>query len=272
VSTRGISLAAAWVLALAGSLQAQVLVNLDFETAGAFSNNFRFTFNSANSTTAQSSNGASNDYVTTTSGAVTDNEIFVYDTTPADGTVKSTFSGAVSIEADIRAASTGSSFGFFIINPASEGSSVHYLALFNWDVTGSNDRMRLFTGNPINSTTVGTSAYDSGATSTVNSGLDVGGSFGHMTLTYRADTTTPTRAVFNLTVGTMTTGDILLGAGTYLSSGFEVGIRSFDSNSGAGSTDFDNFSITQVPEPSTAGLLLLSAAVAGLACKMRRRT
>lgn len=240
-------------------LTAQVLVSEDFETASAFSNNFRFTFNSSTTATTQTSNGAGNDYVRTTVSLNTDNEIFVYDTTPADGTVKNTFSGAVSIGASIRGGTAGASFGIFIINPTNEGGSVHQLMLFNWDVSGVNDRMRLFNNTAINGSTVPSPSFDSGTT--VNSGANAGDtSFAQMTLTYRADTVDASRAVFNLTVGTMSSGDVLLGAGSYLSN-FEIGLRSYDPTTAAGATDFDNFTVTQIPEPSTYVLLGLGLGV-----------
>lgn len=229
----------------AANLSAQTLVSLDFDTPGQFSNNFRFTYDSPLATTVQTSN-----YVSTTATAFASQaEVFVYDTTPSDSSTKNTFgsSQGITISAGIRAGTAASSFGFVIINPANEAGTVQQLALFNWDISGVNDQLRIFTGSQI---VGGSTAGSVAAATTGDSGASVGASsFTPISLTYRPDTVDPTRAVFNLTVGTLSTGNITLAAGTYMPN-FEVGIRSFDGGTGPGSTDFDNFTISQVPEPS----------------------
>lgn len=242
-------LVAAFVPASPGT--AQVLVSLDFETAGDVANNFRaLSVNNASFT--QTSNGVANDSMSVTSTGVSGLRSFIYDTTPANATVQNTFSGSVLIEGDIDTTGSTTSFGIYLLNPAGEATGNQLLSLFNWDSSGTNDLLRLFKTSSVTSGSASGQHYTSG---NVNAGTNVADGFTHYALSYRADTVDSTQAVLNLTVGSFSTGDIFMGTGTYFST-YEIGFR-FSPN-GSGQTVFlDNFSVTQIPEPSTVTLAVL---------------
>jgi hypothetical protein len=256
-----------------------VLESLDFETALDFTNNFRFTSNPVASTQTQTSNGAANDYVATLSAAGSVNaRTAIFDKGVQGIANQNLFAPTVptlgiKVTADIRAASAGSSFGVFIVNPVEGTANTHPLALFSWDTSGLNDRLRLFSVAQISGNGVGTAVLDNGLS---NSGLAVGDTaFAPMSLIYKQSISDPTAAIFNFTVGSITTGDISLGANTYLPS-FEIGFRTTDGNSVSispsvtNTTDFDNLQIIDlVPEPSTYALCAIGF---GIVLFIRRKS
>jgi hypothetical protein len=266
----GLVIASALLSVIPAANSQTVLTSIDFETAGDFTNNFRFTSNPSASTQTQTSNGVANDYVATFSSAGSVNaRTAVFDSGLQGIANQNLFSplssAGIKISLDIRASSAGSSFGIFIVNPTEGTANTHPLALFSWDTSAANDRFRLFGVAQISGNGVGTAIYDS---ATSNSGSAVGdNTFVSATLIYRQDLLDLTKPIYNFTVGSVSTGDIAGATGTYLSS-FEVGVRSTDGNSTAvapsttNTTDFDNFVVTDltvVPEPSTwlgAGLIL----------------
>lgn len=231
----------------------------DFNTPGSFGENFRNINTDATAAPVTQSGG----FVSTISAGTTVNaSVYTYDTTPTDGTVRSTFSGGSTVSFNIRATTADSSFGVYIINAAT--GTVGALALFNFDVggTAANDTLRLWTGG--NPTTAGTGAQF-GGTVTGNSGLNAGGAFGSFVLSYTQGAAGV--AVLNLTVGGITTGSVTLGAGTFYAN-YEIGIRAYDRTAGdAGGVDYDDFNVTPIPEPSALAL----AAIAGIGFFRRRR-
>jgi hypothetical protein len=235
------------------------LVSLDFESAGQFAGNFRATFNPPETATSQDGGHVSTNAISLSSGT-TLSEAFIYDTTPADATVQSTFMGPVTISFDMRSAAAGASFGVYIINPGeASGVAGHRLALFNMG-TGATDRFRMFTTSSITNANVGTGVYDSGATLNV---VEPGSTFVRASLTYSEGANSS--AVFNYTINGVSSGDINLGNNTYIPN-FEIGLRLYDGVVGGATADIDNFEI--VPEPSSSAMFGL---VAAGALVLRRR-
>lgn len=237
----------------------------DFNQGTELASMFRQTYNEVNTTTT-----AVDGLVRATSGDGLGGgtggsaEVYIYDTTPADGTVKSTFSGPLSVSFDIRAAQAGSSLGIFLIDPNSESSSTQFLGLFNMD-DGSVDRVRLFAGASVTSVGVGTAVTDSNITG--NAGVNAGtGNFATMTLTYTQGANNA--AVLQLTVGGLTTGAIPLANNSWRPE-VEIGFRIYDSSIAVGGMEIDNFTVTPIPEPSAS--LLGMAGILGISSKRRRR-
>jgi len=245
-----LALTALATLTLPSTGQSQVVANVDFETSTDVANHFR-AMSANNAAFGQTSNGAANDYMTVTSSGASGLRSFIYDTTPASSAVQNTFSGTATIEGDIDTTGSSTSFGVYILNPSAESTANQFLALFNWDNSGTSDLLRFFKTSSVSTGSASGQQYTSG---NVNAGVNVTDSFAHYSLTYKADTTDSTQAVLNLTVGSFSTGDVLMGTGTYFST-YEVGLR-FSPNTSGQSVYLDNFTITQVPEPSTLGMIL----------------
>ncbi len=248
------------ILMTAAVSQAAILV--DFNTAGDLAGNFRQTYNPTETDTVQvMPAGYVSTSATSLSSGSTLSESFIYDTTPANGTVKNTFTGPVTISMDIRAAQS-SSFGIYIVDPSeTNGGATHRLALFNFDNSGTSDQIRIFSTSSISNAQVGTAVYNNNTTNIAS----LGSQFVSASLTYRESSLGSGHAIMNFTVNGVSSGDVDLGAGTYLSS-FEVGVRLYDSSTGAGAADMDNFAI--VPEPSTMALASLGLVFLGV---LRRR-
>ncbi len=247
---QSVRLPAALAAALIGfpSVAGAALVNINFDTVGDFTNNFRQQVDSSGITTAQGST-----FVTTTNVSGSAQESFIYDTT-AGSAVKDTFSGPVTISMDLRFAQAESSFGFYLIDPSETAGTGgnHLLAFFNVDATGTTDRLRLYKGTSFTNHELGTQV---GTTLNASAGFNAGATtFSTATLTYREGDTG--HAIMNFTVGSLTSGDVDMGAGTYLSN-FEVGIRTYDASTTAGGLDFDNFVV--IPEPSSLALIGLAS-------------
>ncbi len=241
-------------------------VNLDFETEGQFSSNFRLledegTTGSGAPTATQSDNGIANDYLRITGGSGGSRYTTVYDTTPANATVRDTFAAGVTIELDARLSRSGQSIGIYLIDGDAAAENSAYLALFNVDQSGSNDLIRFSSNaNPSSSTSTNTGTLTgdiSGNSGYNNSATD----FVHLTLTYNIDD--QNRPVLDLRVG----DDDFGGSITFETAAFStVGIGFRASTSGQFTLDLDNIRITPVPEP--ASIALLAGAAAGL---LRRR-
>jgi len=243
---------------------AQGALITDFNLGTEFGALFRQTYNETNTTTV-TANGAvkatsGDDAGGGTGGSA---EVFIYDTTPENGTVKSTFSGPLSVSFDIRAAQAGSSLGIYLINPASESSATQYLALFNMD-DGAVDRVRLFNAASVTSVNVG--SVVAGSNITGNAGVNAGtGNFAKATLTYTQGANNS--AVLQYTVGSLTTGEISLGDNTWRPE-VEIGFRIYDSSTAAGGMEIDNFDVTLIPEPSASVLGMVG--LAGVLVRRRR--
>ena len=223
---------------------------LDFETPGQYDANFREVFTGGEM--GQTSNGVANDFVTKLFPSGTANAtVAILDSTPADGTVKTTFTGGFTVTFDFRAGDASSSIGIYAVDPTNETSG--FLALFNIDDSGAtppgSDRIRIFSGSNPTTSAAGTAA----ATFTGTAGIDAGSAFTPVTVTYSVVGTTPT---MSMNVGTLF-GSQTFAPGTAIASP-EIALRVFDATSGnANSTDVDNFNA--VPEPGSAGLLGMGA-------------
>lgn len=242
---------------------------LDFETPGQLTGNFRMLSNAGTSGNtglyqlAQSANGTANDYLTayyasTGGGAAS----FVYDTTPAESAVKTTFNVPVGSTLTVTMGAVfhkpGSSLGVYFINPANEGAG--YLALFNADASGSNDNFRFANGAAPNTAGAGAlSANNYQATSVAVLGAADYSTFSNVTATYSVLTSNSYRM-------TLRAGSTLVSSATYTGTPLTnvgVGLRVYSEQAYLA---VDNFSAA-VPEPAAVSVL----GIAGLAALRRKR-
>lgn len=250
------------------SVAAHAQVSLDFETAGQVSGNFR-NLGPAGTNNSQSSNSTANDYlINDISGGSTNAAVLLYDTTPGDTTsgTQSTFSvsSPLKVEFDFRASTAGSSVG--IIFADSTNASNNMLALFNIDNTGTTDLLRVFKDGTVNTSSV-TAGTESGTGSTGSSGVDIGSSFGHFSVTLTVVGTTPT---LDIQVGSQTFSRTSV-TGDFDWANTTVILRLYDAGNSSSTPNIwvDNFTIGAIPEPSTYAVAS-GAAVLGLAFFRRR--
>jgi hypothetical protein len=253
------------VLAVGTSARA---ATLDFETAGQFSNNFRKI--SGPGTGTQTGPTAGNDYVSLTAPS---NFVAVYDTTPADGTVKNVFSVApgspVSLTADLTftgSSSPSSSFGVYFVDPTNEGNG--YLALLNYDSTGAgtSELVRLATGvNPQTNGAAGLVAGSPSLGNVITSGVPATATF-----TYAIDASN--HPVLSVTVGSVTSSATFDTITSPLTS-VELAIRnSAQGTTGSGfENDFDNVVLPDAAVPEPTSLAAIGLGVGGLVSRRRRR-
>ena len=231
------------------------LVDINFNGGTEFAANFRDTSTLPfTGHTTQGNGYVSADHTQTVAGNHYQDTV-IYDTTPANASQQSLFSGDVTIFLDVRAAQAGSSIGFFIINPSETGGQ--QLFFFNWDTAGGpNELFRLTTDTNLTEPSINTTVYNQQA----DAGLTAGsGLFTTISLRYWEGA--PGEAFMNFTAGSFNSGDVSLGAGTYLPT-FEIGIRAYDGVDGSGAgeiggVDYDNFRV--IPEPGATILLAVSA-------------
>jgi len=255
------------------ALRAQVL--FDFETSGQWTGNFRKITTaslSANLSVAQTSNGASNDYVThENKTGSSSTPAFLYDSTPADTTsaTDSVFStaGDITVSLDFRAAAATSSIGIYFADPSNYNNNL--LCLFTLDASSTTDTFRAWrdgtvaAGSASPGTQVGSTANF--ATSVASAGSPT---FTSLAFKLSVSGSTPT---LSLTSGSQTSSQVFSsGDFDFLGSNAVVMVRMNDGNINSTSAfDFDNFQIQAVPEPSA--WLLLSAGLALLVILERRR-
>jgi hypothetical protein len=243
------------LLGIGGAARADVMTNVvfDFETPGQFAGNYRKIF--GNGTPVQTGPTVDNDYVTQTG---TTNFTSLYDTTPADGTEKTTVTltlgSSVSFSADLRFATATSSFGVVVVDANNEGAG--YLALLNIDQTGTDELIR-FSSNAVPNTG-GAGTLVTGAT---GDGTALG-QFSNVVFTYGIDANN--HPVLSITAGSLGATHTFDTITTPLTN-VQLGVRS--SSQTVGQNDFDNVGIV-VPEPLTGGLL----ACGGLVLLRRRRS
>lgn len=231
------------------------LVDINFNGGTEFADNFRDTsFRPFVGHTTQANGYVSADH-TVTEAALHYQDTVIYDTTPADSVQQNLFSGDVSIFLDVRAAQAGSSIGFTIINPSETGGQQTFF--FNWDTdSGPNELFRVTTDTNLTEPGINTTVYSQQS----DSGL-LAGSGLFTTISLRYWEGSPGVAFMNFTAGSFNSGDVSLGAGSYLPS-FQIGIRAYDGVDGSavgqiGGVDYDNFRV--IPEPGSAILLAVSA-------------
>jgi hypothetical protein len=240
---------------------ARAAVTVDFESPTAFTDNFRKLAGTA--TPVMSANGADNDFLSINPATTL---MPAYDTTPADGAVKNTFAvapgAALGVSADVRFATTNSSLGVYITDPADETKG--YLAIFNVNApsVSGNDQIRFASnGNPA---TGGAGTLVNGKSD--GNALDLA-TWGTVNVTYAIDANN--HPVLSIGVGAYTDSVTFTDISTPLTN-VEVVFR-LAAQAGSGTYDFDNVTITPAaaPEPASAALLGL-AALPALARRRRR--
>ncbi|WP_157895414.1 PEP-CTERM sorting domain-containing protein [Verrucomicrobium sp. GAS474] len=269
----------AWMLGLGISTAGAqtTFYSLDFQGGTTdYTGNFRALY-----TTAQTN--ALNYPVTASGGAgnlslriatsYSGNGSVVFDTTPADSSVKNTFSTSAGLDVHFQVSLGGTgassanspSIGVLFINPTTETSS--QMALVNFD-SDTSDRIRFFGGNPNGSNSGAdaqggtTTTGDGGASYTTNSITNVDVKYA----------ISGTSALLTMTVGSLTS-TYTFASGTSLSN-VEIGLRLYDAVNGTAYATIDNFtisSIAAIPEPSTTALMILGVLLlAGLAYRRKQ--
>lgn len=246
---------------LGSSIKSAAIGPIDFETAGDLTGNFRLYGNVSD--VSQTGPTAGNDFVVYQHNSIMPlGHAGVYDITPGDGSAtQSTFSGNLRVEFDLSASQRNPRFGVWLIDPTPGNASRNLLAWFGMDVISTRDIIRFFkngdavSGNPpsmgINAGPGSGGPADSG----VDVSLDTAHTWSHLTLNYWVDSLgVPT---ISLSVGTLTAVSSYE-ASDALPANVEVAFYLLD-QSGDGNAKLDNFSITQVPEPSAMMFLLLGA-------------
>ena len=228
-------------------------VMLDFESAGQYAGNFRKIAGTGNP--AQTGPTPDNDYVSM-AGTVT--ATTVYDTTPANATEKSVFTvspgSPLTISADARFATATSSFGIYIVDATNEAAG--YLALLNFNQSGSNELIR-FSGNAVpNTGGAGTLVTPAGGSADVINANE----FSNILFGYSIDANN--HPVLSVTAGSLSSSHTFDTITSPLTN-VQVAIRS--SPQTVGQNDFDNVTITGVPEAASLWVL------AGGALAVRRR-
>lgn len=247
---------------LGSSIKSAALGPIDFETAGTLTGNFRLYANVTN--VSQTGPAAGNDYVLyqhDINSLIPTGHVGVYDTTPGDGsTTQSTFSGPLRVEFDLSASPRGYRFGVWFIDPTPGNANRNLLAWFGLDVLSTRDIIRFFkhgdavSGNPPFMGSSGGIGSGTPAESGADISPDTALTWSHLTVDYWVDSGVPT---ISLTVGSLTAVSTYEAADA-LPANVEVAFYLHDP-AFEGSAKLDNFSITQIPEPSAMMLLILGA-------------
>lgn len=263
-------LAASALAASLGLAASASAVTIDFNSDGAFANNFH-AYPVFNGVYAQSS--ATGNLTWTTAGGQTG--AFVYDTNgSAAGGVTNFIPGvgnSVSVAFDFSTSVNNSSVGVYF----GGARNAEKFALFNINNTSAtNDQLRIFSVSDWNTSTPATNGTT--ANPSANQSLSTGG----------WTTNTTYRALFTMTYTSATTADVVFtisgtsispfsvsASGVSVSSTLnEIGFRTGMGNAG-GVITLDNISITTsaVPEPSAAAALGGLAALGFAALRRRAR-
>lgn len=245
---------------LGSSIKSAAIGPIDFETAGDLTGNFRLYGNVPD--VSHTGPAAGNDYVVYQHNSIVPpGHVGLFDTTPGDGSAtQNTFSGNLRVEFDLSASERNSRFGVWFIDPTPGNANRNLLAWFGMDVLPTRDIIRFFkNGDPISGNPPSFGVFMGGTSPTVQSGADVSPdttmTWSRLTVDYWVDSLgVPTIA---LTVGTLTAVSSYE-ASDALPANVEVAFYLLD-QPGDGSAKLDNFSITQVPEPSALMLLFLGA-------------
>ena len=210
--------------------------------------------------------------------------IGAFDTTPSDSTpaTQDTFAGAIKIHIDISAANANASFGIFLFDAttATSPGTNNILALLNLDssVVSPNTEQIRFWHDTITSGTAVTNQYITGISGTNGSfssnswvstaatqDFDISAPFQFLSLDFTYDPTAGTLLVatpnFSATLA-------IPGADIITNPGIALRINDPGTVGDTGTQKFDNFTVTNVPEPTAATLLLAGL---GLGARRRRR-
>ncbi len=255
----------------------------DFETANQFSDSFH-TLASVNSpTTAQTSNGAANDYLRMAqrpSGNFQVTSAFAYNTSATKTLANSdTFGGAFTVDFKVSSNTPGGSgFGLFLFDPTSSNGSNNLYAWVQFNQSSENDRIRIARDASPTSTGNGTT-YTTGLTGTNAGFLDASGYhqvnafsstsnsspvFTNGSITYTPGTGDTTTLAFTLGAATVTA----VIPDTDVISNPAIAFRLNTYGNGTAEWRLDDIAFPNaVPEPASMGLL----ALAGTALLARRR-
>lgn len=249
------------VSGIAPIVNAQVLVNLDFQSASSFTNNFRV----VNGTGfAQQFDASGNGYIKGSNGTGT----YIYD---ANGATAGVSSFAVSQSQPLTisfkpSSQSNGSIGVYIIN---SGTDTAYLALLNYNFSGSNDQLRfanaVVTGP--SSSAAGTLVTGSHPNNTNFIANEPEGDAQTIPFASTASLIYSINALnepqFSFTVNGTTSTFSLPGLTAF--SNVEIGFRS---NNGGTAMRLDDFSVSTVPE--MGGSLLVALGI-GCLLAVRRR-
>ena len=245
---------------LALGTSAHAATSFDFETAGQYANNFRKIAGPGVGT--QTGPSAGNDYVALTAPS---NFVSVYDATPADAGQKNVFAvsqgSPVTVSADLTFNSGTSSFGVYFVDPTDESKG--YLALLNFNQSGTNELIRFSTDASPSTNGAGTLTNGSPAATDIVTG------FVPTTATFSYALDASNHPVLSVTVGSFTSSATFPSVASPLTS-VELALR--DSAQNSGENDFDNVVLpdsTVVPEPTS--LAMLGLGVGGLLLRRRGR-
>jgi len=244
--------------------------SLDFETAGQFTGNFRGV-SLLGGSAAQSSNGASNDFVKHDRTTSTDKGVaYVYDTTPGDATIgtQSTFVATSPLTAsfDLYAAPALSSFGIILADASNASNNI--MAQFVVNFSGATDSFRFFRDGTVSGADL-TAGTQVGTTSNLATSIGTGTAFTtgggfSVALTFVGDTPT-----LSLTAGGETVSQSFSSTDINWTNTTVI-LRLYDSGAGTGSgVGIDNFVISTIPEPS--GMAAIFSSLAFGFCAFRRR-
>jgi hypothetical protein len=250
---------------LASTLIVQAQVQLNFNTAGQFTGNFRKLTTTTNVIT-ETGSAISLDLAGSTTGPFHE-----YDTDPASAPGTPFVVGdGLRVTFQFRVAAGGSTVGVFFADPTSveNGPSNSLLGLFNINSTGTLDRFRL-TSDSANLSTgdLGTVALNEEVDTTVGLSTTTLSDF---SLTLTVAGTTPTLA---MTVGGVTRSQTFApGTFDFANGEAVVILRLFDGSTAAGTpVVLDNFAITSIPEPGAASGLALAGLAGALLIRRRRQ-
>ncbi len=243
------------LMTLGGVVRADVL--LDFNTDGQYAANFRKWTGSGGYTSTYQTPGSG--YVSVDNSSSLGSAVgMLFDTTPSTTNNFDTF--AVSASAPIKLsinyateppATSGSSVGFYLIDPTNTSKTL--LVLFNSNLSGTTDAIRFFIDAQLDSSSVGTQLTDASQTSSQANIAPLAGK----ALTVIFDGTTLTA-----TIGTLSFTYQVDAAHQFSSVGVALRLADQDYSTGNGHMEnYDNFTITTVPEAASLSLLGLGSVV-----------
>lgn len=242
-------------------------VSFDFSTASQYADNFSLGYMQTGSPSGTVS-------VNTTSGRLVHNAAggstatWIYDTTPSDGTTSITTFSDFTLDIDFSIAAGSGSFGVFFGGSSRTNSA---LALFNINNSGSNDQLRLF-GPGADMTGAGVGSGNTAHSLVPTTNGYTSNTFYHLQLSVAYQTASSALVTFTISDPGNTLQSITLsGIVTGLSPSGEIAFRSY--TGAAGSSNFDNLSITTsaVPEPSAFALVGGLAALGFVAVRRQVR-
>ena len=245
------------VLLSAGFVQTRAgAVVLGFDTPGQYEANFREVL--AGDDLGVTSQGGTG--VLRKGGSASSPSVAIYDTTPADATLKTTFpQGGFRASFDARFGDAGSSVGVYVVDPTDESKAFLMALTINDPIFGGLDSTRSHRQANALTGETGTGSGGAGRVANADPGSAV---FTPISVTYWTDELG--RPQFVTTWGAPG-GDRSVGistfGGTLPIANPQFGLRFFDAVPGnGGGVEIDNLEIIPVPEPAALGVLCAAAA------------